>query len=227
MAMLNRDDLLYLVGSLAKLGLDYLRWTQLVPMLIGWFLAFAFTLPTLYGGVIAFLQDALLYAARLPMAAIHAVVLQAAEGEIAAWAVDSLAAFTLDTYPLLSQAAPVLMWLLTALGMWAVHTVWTAIFGARRSRSLRQRLVWLFWSIVGYMAFVQLGLWTTATPDKLGDPNEARFVLLVIAPILLTGVSVWGLVVSALVDGIQKPIGRWVAAHTSNSSLTRAESVRP
>ena len=224
--MLNRDDLLYLVGSLAKLGLDYLRWTQLVPMLIGWFLAFAFTLPTLYGGVIAFLQDALLYAVRLPMATIHAVALQAAEGEIAAWAVDSLAAFTLDAYPLLAQTAPVLMWLLTALGMWAAYTVGVAIFGTRHSRSLRQRLVWLVWAIVGYMAFVQLGLWTTATPEKLGDPNEARFVLLVIAPILLTGVSVWGLVVSALVDGVQKPIDRWVDAHVTNGSPARSESVR-
>lgn len=76
------------------------------------------------------------------------------------------------------------------------------------------------------MAFVQLGLWTTATPGKLGVPNEVRLVLLVIASILLAGVSVWGLVVSALVDGIQKPIDRWVATHVANGSPTRSESVR-
>ncbi|PEN06476.1 hypothetical protein CRI93_09340 [Longimonas halophila] len=226
MAILNQNDAVYFIGALAKIGLDYVRWTQLVPMLIGWFLAFAFTLPTLYGGVIAFLQDALLYAARLPMAIAHALILQAAEEEMATQAVDTLGALALNASPVLSQAAPIIMWLLTALGMWAAHTVWIAVFGTRRTRSLRQRLVWLFWAIVGYMAFVQLGLWTTAAPEELGDPNETRFVLLVITPILLTGVSVWGLVVSTIVDGIQKPINRWVTTHAANDSLTRSESVR-
>lgn len=227
MAILNQNDTVYFIGALAKIGLDYLRWTQLVPLLIGWFLAFAFTLPTLYGGVIAFLQDALLYAARVPMAVGHVVVLQAAEEEMVTGAIDTLVTFTLDRYLFFSQAASVLVWLLTALGMWAAHAVWRAFFGTRRSRSLRQRLVWLFWAIVGYMAFVQLGLWTTATPEKLGDPNDVRLVLLVIAPVLLTGVSVWGLVVSAIVNRIQKPIDRWVATHTANDALTRSESVRP
>ena len=191
--MLDKNNLIRIGKLLANLALDYLRWTQLIPMILCWAFACA-----MIGGL-------LLFGAHEAMQADpdrFEEMLEQAEPVLV---------------PLIDTVAPVVSFMvgrgdgLTAeqwviriwgwLALLAMLLSWlrTAVFGPREPWPFRRKIV-----IVALAAAVYAVLILAAIVVLGADASTLALVLnTIFFPLVLVGVSAWGLGVSHLVSKLQ------------------------
>ena len=219
-AMIDRNDLVRLGASLVRLGLDYIRWTQLAPMLLGWFLAFAFIVQILFPEQLQFVVDGvqhrLYHTFLVPIAWLYSMGPEL----VAMLDYHANALETRLGYSTMEQVVVILGWTALAAISWVffacTRAVWVHHMGdAPLLPRFRQRLIVLAGALVGYLIIARIGL-SVADPTRLGDPSDASTVLLVMAPLLLLAVSLWGLSISALIGWLHNHLDEAVAKQSAN-----------
>lgn len=181
--MLSKKELVRLATLAATLALDYLRWTQLVPMILMW----AFMLMMLGGmAVVAFQGEIGLLLERTEPIAERLL----GPSDEAAASADEPTELSVDQDRIMPWVLRI--WGLLALVGWGLGQLRALIWGARDRWPLRYKLA-LAGLAAGLSAALVLALALLLDAELRG----LHWVLYGIGvPLVLWGVSAWGLIIS-------------------------------
>jgi len=187
----------FLPRQLAGLALDYLRWTQMLPMIAAW---------TFFGLMIAALLLTNFQDVAMPMTERLLLLVERLFGpfdgaEFGQSDASGALHFTdEDILPMVYRA-----WALLALVAWVLGMIWRALFGARPAVPLRRTLI-----RAAVAAAIGVGLclfaWAFGSETFQGGPI-GWLALFVGAGLVVWLVSVYALGVSALIDRMHHAIG--------------------
>ncbi len=218
--MLNKDDLIRIGALVAKLGLDYIRWTQLVPMILMWALMFIMLAGLGVVGVYEAIKanpetadavferveptlDRLLSLAPEPDAATANDSSEASDSGITVTE-DDIVPWILRGWGILAFVGILLSGLRT--WMWGAPTPWP----------LRRKL-----GIAGVASIVMgptvLGVMTLIDPTQTQTVHVVVYGLFV--PLVLFILSAWALGVGHIVNRVKQFIDTLVSKHTSTSAI--------
>ena len=199
--MKNSSDFMLIAKLLAKLGLDYVRWTQLIPMVIGW----AFALIMIFGiSLVAFQGsiDAMIERAEPTIERILGPVTETPAEENSP---DESATIKLtedDIVPWIYR-----IWGGLALLGWIFSIIRTKLFGPKPSRKLKRKIGITAIACIAYTGI--LILFNLSIGDFSGNTGPELLVFFVLLPILLFIVSVWGLSISHIIDKLHLEIDKF------------------
>lgn len=192
------DERWFLPRQLAGLALDYLRWTQILPMVAAW---------TFFGLMIAALLLTNFHETAMPLTERALVLVERLFGPFEstqAGAEDDAGALHFtdeDILPIVYRA-----WGLLALAGWLLGMLWRWRFGARPPVPLRRKLV-----RAAIAAVIGVGLclfaWGFGSETFHGGPI-GWLALFFGAGLAVWLVSAYALSVSALIDRIQQSLER-------------------
>jgi len=188
---LSKDFILF-VKLIAGLGLDYIRWTQLVPMIIGWTFALAIvlamTMVTFQGEIDSLLVRAESYAEQYfgPAPVPETNETQPGGSGTLEFSGD-------DVIPWILK-----IWGVLALLGWIFGLIRVKIFGPKPAKSLKKKIG--FFSVAA-MVFTGIIIFLYLLSGGVSGGSAFETILpFVLMPILLMIVSIWGLTISHVVD---------------------------
>jgi hypothetical protein len=193
-------DFFIIVKLLAKLGLDYVRWTQFVPMILGWAFALLMTLGILLvvfqGGIDTLLERTEPAVERIlgPAPGTGTNGISSGDGPGLQFTEDDIVPWVLRVWGWLAFAG------------WIVSILRTMLFGPRTPWSLRRKI-----KIAGAGAGSLAGIILTAyllIGDLSGNTLPQLMVPFILLPAGLWIVSIWSLSVSRFIDFLQATIDR-------------------
>ncbi|MES3630352.1 MAG: hypothetical protein PPP56_09325 [Longimonas sp.] len=212
--MLNRDDVIYLGALIIKLGLDYVRWTQLTPVLLVW----GFMLIMLAGlgfvGVYEMARsnpdtiDALIERVE-PLAERFIDPVTAPETESEEESV-SIQLTEDDIIPWILRA-----WGILALVGLLMSSIRTWVWGAPERWPLRRKF-----GVAGIASLI--AGWAFLGGAALLDPSLRMIHLVVygaLVPLVLFALCAWALGVGYVVDRVKQFIDTLVSKRTSTSAI--------
>jgi hypothetical protein len=189
------NDFLFIVRLIFGLALDYIRWTQLMPMIIGWafalILVLAMALVTFQGEIDSLLARAESYAEQYfsqpPVNVTNET--QVDESGSVEFTGDDIIPWILK------------IWGVLALAGWIFGIIRNKIFGTKPAKSLKKKI---FISIAAAMIFTGTIVFLFISAGGVAGGNTFETILpFVLIPILLIIVSIWGITISHVVDMIQ------------------------
>lgn len=190
------DERWFLPRQIAGLGLDYLRWTQLLPMVAGWTffgLMIAALLLTNFQDVAMPLTERLLLLAERLFGPFDGAEFGQSGESGALHFTDE------DILPIVYRG-----WALLALAGWVLGMIWRALFGARPSAPLRRKLI-----RAAVAAGIGVGLclfaWAFGSETFQGGPI-GWLALFFGAGFAVWLVSLYSLAVSAVIDRLHRAI---------------------
>src|SRR6056297_3973486 len=202
-----------LVRVLIGLGLDYLRWTQFVPMIMAW----AFLLLMVGAMLLVNFQErsfGLIESGFGPYEHIAGPI--APEGAPPEGNESRALAFTeAGLKPLVLRA-----WGLLALAGWLLGMARRLLFGPRPRRSLRHKLV-----VTAIAGLACTGLFLFAYffgSESFEDPFVHWLLLFIGIPFGVWCVSVWSLTISAGIDWIHDRLGDQPAPRETAAAASKA-----
>lgn len=193
--MLTATDLKQIAKTLVNLFLDYVRWTQLVPMVFGWIFAvvmiLALLLIGLQGEINSLLEKAEPYAVQFFGDAPEAPI----DGEISAE--SSSVQITEDG---------IVTWIYRIWGVLAfigllINIIRTKLFGPKPQKGLRRKIAIAGIGAISYVILLFLGYMLIG--DFSGNTLIELTVPFILLPFLLFIISVWGLSVSHIINKLQ------------------------
>jgi len=193
--MLTAKDLKQIAKTLVNLFLDYVRWTQLVPMVFGWIFAvvmiLALLLIGLEGEINSLLEKAEPYAVQFFGDAPETPI----DGETSAE--SSSVQITEDE---------IVSWIYRIWGVLAfigllLNIIRTKLFGPKPQKGLRRKIAIAGIGAISYVILLFLGYMLIG--DFSGNTLIELTVPFILLPFLLWLVSVWGLSVSHLISKLQ------------------------
>ncbi len=193
--MLTATDLKQIAKTLVNLFLDYVRWTQLVPMVFGWIFAvvmiLALLLIGLQGEINSLLEKAEPYAVQFFGDAPEAPI----DGEISAE--SSSVQITEDG---------IVTWIYRIWGVLAfigllINIIRTKLFGPKPQKGLRRKIAIAGIGAISYVILLFLGYMLIG--DFSGNTLIELTVPFILLPFLLFIISVWGLSVSHIISKLQ------------------------
>lgn len=184
-----------IVKAAVNLALDYIRWTQLIPIVLAW--AFAFAMVA--GLMLIMFQsdiDSLIGWAGGLYESVFGPIPEAPEGEGEINITqDDAVPFVLKTWG----------WL--ALAGWIIGMIRSYFYGPLPERTLRSKI-----KIAGIATGICAAIVIVAYLS-LGDTSKNRPIEMIISftlpPLLLWGISIYSLTVSHLVNKLQKAVNRF------------------
>ncbi len=194
--MYRAEDKSLPIKTAANLALDYIRWTQLVPMITGW----AFALILLLGmSLIAFEGEIDFLLERLEPAA-ERILGPAPEPDADPDTEQASIHFTDED---------VMPWILRGWGMfaflgWLTGLIRSKFRGPRKPMPLKRKFL-LVLTACSALAVLVIILYLLTGDFSANRPGE-MIIAFTLPPILLFMVSAWGLGVSHLVDKVQAAI---------------------
>jgi hypothetical protein len=191
------DERWFLPRQLAGLALDYLRWTQLLPMVAGWTffgLMIAALLVTNFQDVAMPLTGRVLLLAERLFGPFDGAGFGQSDESGALHFTDE------DILPIVYRA-----WALLALAGWVLGMIWRRIFGVRPPVALRRKLI-----RAAVAAGIGVGLclfaWAFGSETFQGGPI-GWLALFFGAGLAVWLVSLYSLSASALIDRLHRAIG--------------------
>lgn len=193
--MLTATDLKQIAKTLVNLFLDYVRWTQLVPMVFGWIFAvvmiLALLLIGLEGEINSLLEKAEPYAVQYFGDATETPI----DGEISAE--SSSVQITEDG---------IVTWIYRIWGVLAfigllINIIRTKLFGPKPQKGLRRKIAIAGIGAISYVILLFLGYMLIG--DFSGNTLIELTVPFILLPFLLFIISVWGLSVSHIISKLQ------------------------
>lgn len=197
--MLNSTDFTAIAKLLAKLTLDYVRWTQLIPMIFGWAFVFimisAIFLVIFQGDIDTLLQRA--------EPTIERLLGPAPETDSTVQSADEASTINLtgnDIIPWIYR-----IWGILAFAGWIFSIVRTKIFGPKPPRSLKRKI-----GTAGIAVLIFTGtlLFAFMIGNFSGNTKAELMIPFILLPILLFIVSTWGLSISHIIDKLHLEIDK-------------------
>lgn len=199
--MKNSSDFVLIAKLLAKLGLDYIRWTQLVPMVIGW----AFALIMVIGMSLVAFQGEIDSMLERAEPAIERLLGPAPEAPAEVSSSDESATIQVTDDDILPWIYRI--WGGLALLGWILSIIRTKLFGPKPPRKLKRKIVITAIACISYTGV--LILIYLFIGDFSGNTGPELLVPFVLLPILLFIVSVWGLSISHIIDKLHEEIDKF------------------
>jgi hypothetical protein len=199
--MKNSSDFVIIAKLLAKLGLDYVRWTQLVPMVIGW----AFALIMVFGISLVVFQgsiDAMIQRAEPTIERFLGPAPETTTEEYYSDEATTIQVTDDDILPWIYR-----IWGGLALLGWIFSIIRTKLFGPKPSRKLRRKIGITAIACIAYTGV--LILLYLAIGDFSGNTGPELMIFFVLMPFLLFIVSVWGLSISHIIDKLHLEIDKF------------------
>lgn len=212
--MLNREDVIYLGALIIKLGLDYIRWTQLTPVILVW----GFMLIMLAGlGFVGVYEMA-----RSNPDTIDALI-ERVEPLVERFidpATEPATERDEESVSIQLTEDDIIPWILRAWGILALvgllmSSIRTWIWGAPERWPLGRKF-----AVAGIASLI--AGWAFLGGAALLDPSLRMIHLVVygaLVPLLLFGLSAWALGIGYVVDRVKQAIDAAVAQRTSSSAL--------
>jgi hypothetical protein len=194
-------DVSIVIKMVIKLGLDYVRWTQFVPMILGW----AFALMMIAGMLLVAFQggiETLLERMEPMVENVLGPAPEAAAGSDASEETTSIHVTEDDIVPWVMR-----IWGGLALAGWMISMIREHLYGPRPVRTLRQKL-----KIAGYAAggFASVMLIVNVLiGDFSGNTPAQLMVPFIFLPLGLWVVSAWSLTISYVIDRLQKVVDQF------------------
>ncbi|MCC5943108.1 MAG: hypothetical protein JJU37_16300 [Balneolaceae bacterium] len=191
------EDQKVVAKVIAHFTLDYVRWTQLVPMVLGWAFAIIMVLALL---LVAFQGeiDALLSRAEPTIERWLGTPPEAVQNEPSGSS-ETISLNEDDIMPWIYR-----IWGGLAFIGWIFSMVRTKIFGPKPARRLRRKIF-----LAGMASLIFVALLTFGTLVMGGVTGNTRLELMVpfvLLPLLLFIVSTWGISISHIISKIQDEI---------------------
>ena len=193
------EDQKVIAKVIAHFTLDYVRWTQLVPMVIGWAFAIIMVLALL---LVAFQGEI-------------DSMLTRAEPAIERWfgapAEVNEAQHGDESGTIEITDDNIMPWIYRIWGGfafigWIFSMIRTKLFGPKPPKKLRKKIFHAGIASLGFVALLTFG--TMVLGGTTGNTSFELMVPFVLLPILLFVVSVWGLSISHIITKIQGEIDK-------------------
>jgi len=211
---MNQKDLRQLAKLAVKLFLDYVRWTQLIPMVVVW----SFTILTVSAiFLISFQGEVNAMLDRLEPAAERVLgppPEPAADTEAPEDENMSVTVTEDDILPWIYR-----IWGALALAGWAVSSIRAKIYGPKKPKALKRKLVLAAAASGMVILFLILGY---VIGDFSGNTLPELMVPFILLPIILWIVSAWGLTISHVIDKIHALIDEMGEHEADQAAKTTA-----
>lgn len=192
--MHKTEDFILIGKLLANLVLDYFRWTQLIPMILGWAFAIVMilgiSLVVFQGSINAFLENT------EPM--IERFIGSATESS------DAETGLSFTGNDIIPWILKIWGWL--AFSGWILSIIREKIFGPRPPGRLGRKIK-ISGIAAGVFSVILLTMYL-AIGDFSGNTTLELMVTFVLMPLFLWGVSAYGLTVSFVISELQKLIDK-------------------
>ncbi|TVR16502.1 MAG: hypothetical protein EA391_07740 [Balneolaceae bacterium] len=179
-------------------ALDYVRWTQLVPMILGWAFAIVMVLALFLIGFQGEI-DALLSRADSTIENWIGV-----EPETNQHEADSSGTVTITEDSFVTWVYRI--WGVLALAGWLYSNIRTKLFGPKAPTRWKRKIYRAVMASLLFVGFLMLG--TLVIGGVSGNTHWELMVPFILLPLLLFVVSFWGISVSHLITKIQRDIGK-------------------
>ena len=210
--MKNSSDFVLIAKLLAKLGLDYVRWTQLIPMVIGW----AFALIMIFGISLVAFQGSIDTMIERAEPAIERFLGPAPETTAEESSSDEATSIQVTDDEILPWIYRI--WGGLALLGWIFSIIRTKLFGPKPPRKFKRKIGITAIACIAYTGI--LILFNLSIGDFSGNTGPELLVFFVLLPTLLFIVSVWGLSISHIIDKLHLEIDKFGDDAHNNLSKT-------
>ena len=188
--MIPSENRNLLIKTAINLVLDYVRWTQLVPMIIGWAFAIIMVLALFFisfeGQIDSLLQRAEPYAERL---------LGPAPENTETSGSGTVELSGDDIIPWIYR-----IWGAIAFAMWILSVIRTKIWGPPKKKGLKRKITLIGLAVISFVVLNLLFFMLIGTSNTRGE----LIIALTLPPILLFIVSCWGVGISHFISKIQE-----------------------